>query len=202
MKECGLSGICVAKNTVEISENTENFLGKFGGNGTDQNVETELQCSICTELFVKAQTLNCSHSFCKTCIKLWERKNKKCPICRAKINTVTPTIVLDNLVNAVVKSSSEEIKKHRKTLLEERQKHSAKSLKKVIKFKRNKVLIRRMITGGCGTSESSSGCSHYQGSSRPTPPDSISSSTSYEEFDGCSSIDIDSDSDLTDFTEF
>lgn len=66
-----------------------------------EQYEEELQCIICTELFVKATTLNCSHSFCKFCIQEWNKKNKKCPVCRAKIRTITPTIVLDNFIGKV-----------------------------------------------------------------------------------------------------
>lgn len=45
-------------------------------------MESELQCSICAELFVNATTLNCSHTFCKYCITMWKKKKKDCPICR------------------------------------------------------------------------------------------------------------------------
>lgn len=45
-------------------------------------MESELQCSICAELFVSATTLNCSHTFCKYCISMWKKKKKDCPICR------------------------------------------------------------------------------------------------------------------------
>lgn len=45
-------------------------------------MESELQCSICAELFVEATTLNCSHTFCKYCICTWKKKKKDCPICR------------------------------------------------------------------------------------------------------------------------
>lgn len=68
---------------------------------TLDQVEDELQCSICTELFIKATTLNCSHSFCKHCLEEWRRKSNKCPICRSKITTANPTIVLDNFIAKV-----------------------------------------------------------------------------------------------------
>ncbi|KAH9632334.1 hypothetical protein HF086_010259 [Spodoptera exigua] len=45
-------------------------------------MESELQCSICNELFVEATTLNCSHTFCKYCISVWKKKKRDCPICR------------------------------------------------------------------------------------------------------------------------
>lgn len=52
-------------------------------------MESELQCSICAELFVSAIVLNCSHTFCKYCITMWKKKKKDCPICRW-VNVIAP----------------------------------------------------------------------------------------------------------------
>lgn len=88
---------------------------------TLEHVENELQCIICTELFVKATTLNCSHSFCKYCIEQWRNKNKNCPICRTKITTANPTIVLDNFIEKVLESSPEDVKQKRNELIKSRE---------------------------------------------------------------------------------
>ena len=64
--------------------------------------ENELQCSICTELFIKAVTLNCSHTFCSYCIREWKKNKALCPICRAKIDTVSSTLVVDNFIAKVI----------------------------------------------------------------------------------------------------
>ncbi|KRT83893.1 zinc finger protein, partial [Oryctes borbonicus] len=80
----------------------------------------ELQCIICTELFIKATTLNCSHSFCKYCIEEWRKKNKNCPICRAKIITANPTIVLDNFIAKVLESAPDDTKQHRDEVIKTR----------------------------------------------------------------------------------
>ncbi|KAJ8913750.1 hypothetical protein NQ315_007467 [Exocentrus adspersus] len=85
-------------------------------------MENELQCVICSELFVKAVTLNCSHSFCKYCIGAWSKNKSDCPICRTKITSTTATIVLDNVIEKVIETSPADIKEHRRALVEERRK--------------------------------------------------------------------------------
>ncbi|XP_044763912.1 E3 ubiquitin-protein ligase CHFR-like isoform X2 [Coccinella septempunctata] len=59
---------------------------------------SDLECSICQELFIKAATLNCSHSFCSSCIHRWKNQRNHCPICRRPIESVNPSMILDNIV--------------------------------------------------------------------------------------------------------
>ncbi|XP_043942291.1 zinc-binding protein A33-like isoform X2 [Protopterus annectens] len=49
---------------------------------------SELVCSVCLELFQDAATLECGHSFCKSCLdRKWDsEKNSICPKCRALIS--------------------------------------------------------------------------------------------------------------------
>lgn len=63
--------------------------------------EDELTCSICSELFYKAVTLGCSHTFCEYCIGLWRKNSQLCPICRTKIKDVFPTLIVNNFVEKV-----------------------------------------------------------------------------------------------------
>lgn len=63
--------------------------------------EDELTCSVCTELFIEAVTLGCSHTFCKFCIEQWRKNADLCPICRTKIQGLFPTLVINNLVEKV-----------------------------------------------------------------------------------------------------
>ncbi|KAK2725137.1 E3 ubiquitin-protein ligase rnf8-A-like isoform X2 [Artemia franciscana] len=51
-------------------------------------LDSELSCSICSEVFVKPVKLPCLHTFCQTCILQWERNQRDCPMCRAKYTTV------------------------------------------------------------------------------------------------------------------
>ncbi|CAH1646671.1 unnamed protein product [Spodoptera littoralis] len=83
-------------------------------------MESELQCSICNELFVEATTLNCSHTFCKYCISVWKKKKRDCPICRASITSECRSLVLDSFIEKMVQSLSEEMKQKRKDILEGR----------------------------------------------------------------------------------
>ncbi|KAJ8355471.1 hypothetical protein SKAU_G00182650 [Synaphobranchus kaupii] len=39
-------------------------------------LENELQCIICSELFMEAVTLSCAHSFCLHCIGAWRKRSK------------------------------------------------------------------------------------------------------------------------------
>ncbi|XP_050505656.1 E3 ubiquitin-protein ligase CHFR isoform X2 [Diabrotica virgifera virgifera] len=93
---------------------------------SESQMENELQCAICAEMFVKASTLNCSHTFCKFCIDKWKEKQTICPICRTKITSQVPTLVLDNFIEKIIQGSAQDIQDHRRELLNERaqmQKH-------------------------------------------------------------------------------
>lgn len=41
-----------------------------------------MSCSICLETIKNEGIINCGHSFCKTCIHRWSRRNNACPLCR------------------------------------------------------------------------------------------------------------------------
>ncbi|CAG2100515.1 unnamed protein product [Medioppia subpectinata] len=44
-------------------------------NEWQQLFDSELSCSICQELFVSPVSLNCSHTFCHSCIEQWKHSN-------------------------------------------------------------------------------------------------------------------------------
>ncbi|CAH1261702.1 RNF8 [Branchiostoma lanceolatum] len=99
----------VKKVREEVVENVTNVM------------ESELQCNICTELFVQATTLHCSHTFCYACILEWTKTRKmECPTCRTKVTSKTRSLVLDSYIDKMVESYSEELKQHRMDLLQER----------------------------------------------------------------------------------
>lgn len=83
-------------------------------------LENELQCIICSELFIKAVILNCAHSFCSHCIKQWRQKKDECPICRQTIRSQTRCLALDNCIDRMVENLSQEMKVRRETLITER----------------------------------------------------------------------------------
>ncbi|XP_074540783.1 E3 ubiquitin-protein ligase rnf8 isoform X4 [Halichoeres trimaculatus] len=83
-------------------------------------LENELQCIICSELFIEAVILNCAHSFCCFCIRQWRKKKDECPICRQAIQSQTRCLALDNCINSMVENLSLDMKNRRQTLISER----------------------------------------------------------------------------------
>ncbi|XP_049914515.1 E3 ubiquitin-protein ligase rnf8 isoform X1 [Epinephelus moara] len=83
-------------------------------------LENELQCIICSELFIEAVILNCAHSFCSYCIKQWRKKKDECPICRQSILSQTRCLALDNCIDSMVENLSLDMKSRRQTLITER----------------------------------------------------------------------------------
>ena len=61
--------------------------------------ETQLQCAVCSELFVEAVSVNCGHTFCHYCIYQWKKKKANCPVCRADIKQIAPCKVLEEYTN-------------------------------------------------------------------------------------------------------
>uniref|UniRef100_A0A8C4QZF5 E3 ubiquitin-protein ligase CHFR n=1 Tax=Eptatretus burgeri TaxID=7764 RepID=A0A8C4QZF5_EPTBU len=85
-------------------------------------MESELQCSICSELFIKAMTLNCSHTFCSHCINEWRNRKAECPVCRKAVSTCTPSLAINLCVEHIVLGMDEDIQQHRRELLAARTK--------------------------------------------------------------------------------
>ncbi|XP_014806391.1 PREDICTED: E3 ubiquitin-protein ligase RNF8 isoform X2 [Calidris pugnax] len=83
-------------------------------------LENELQCTICSEHFIEAVTLNCAHSFCSYCIDEWTKRKVECPICRQEIKSKTRSLVLDNCIDRMVEKLDVATKEHRLTLIRER----------------------------------------------------------------------------------
>lgn len=84
-------------------------------------MDEQLTCTICSELFVKATTLNCMHTFCQHCINVWNKKRKECPICRAPVLSMNRSIVLDNFIESMLENLPIRFKERRKEILKERQ---------------------------------------------------------------------------------
>ncbi|XP_049939871.1 E3 ubiquitin-protein ligase rnf8-like isoform X3 [Schistocerca serialis cubense] len=106
----------VQSASVNTLQAREEILHNFG-----ELMETELQCSICNELFVAATTLTCNHTFCKFCISEWKKKKKDCPVCRKPISAEFRSLSLDNFINKMVENLSDDMKKRRQELKDERQ---------------------------------------------------------------------------------
>ncbi|XP_013930838.1 PREDICTED: E3 ubiquitin-protein ligase RNF8 isoform X3 [Thamnophis sirtalis] len=83
-------------------------------------LENELQCTICSEHFIEAVTLNCAHSFCSYCIDEWMKRKVECPICRGTILSKTRSLVLDNCIDRMVENLDAETRHRRLSLIQER----------------------------------------------------------------------------------
>ncbi|KXJ05239.1 E3 ubiquitin-protein ligase TRIM71, partial [Exaiptasia diaphana] len=61
-------------------------------NSFASNLEEQITCAICNDIFTEPRTLPCLHTFCFKCIKDWneacqkENKTLQCPTCRATVN--------------------------------------------------------------------------------------------------------------------
>ena len=67
------------------------------------SIQKEFTCAICHELFVRAHTLSCSHSYCERCIVSWMKRHQDCPTCRKPIEgKPIHSIALDNAVGKLV----------------------------------------------------------------------------------------------------
>ncbi|KAL3281373.1 hypothetical protein HHI36_004583 [Cryptolaemus montrouzieri] len=109
------------RTITDTSDESASNEESFSQNNNHEDFEEELKCSICSEIFINAVTLNCSHSFCKYCILRWRKNNQSCPICRQTISSQTSTLVLDKCVAKVFESSNEETKKHRREIMDYRE---------------------------------------------------------------------------------
>ncbi|KAK2577346.1 hypothetical protein KPH14_003468 [Odynerus spinipes] len=83
-------------------------------------MDEQLTCSICSELFIKATTLNCMHTFCLHCINAWNKKRKECPICRAPVKSMNRSLVLDNFIDNMLENLPTHTKERRASIIEER----------------------------------------------------------------------------------
>lgn len=103
-----------SQNIVETNTK-ENIFGKVS-----DIMDEQLTCSICSELFVKATTLNCTHTFCQHCINMWCKKQRKCPVCRKPTISMNRSLVLDNFIESMIENLPAELKNRRKELMDER----------------------------------------------------------------------------------
>ncbi|XP_050573466.1 E3 ubiquitin-protein ligase RNF8-like isoform X2 [Bombus affinis] len=106
-------------NTTQLTINTEEEESVL--NKVNDIMDEQLTCSICSELFVKATTLNCMHTFCHHCIHLWIKKKKECPVCRAPISSMNISIAIDNFIESILENLSTQLKERRTRIIKERQ---------------------------------------------------------------------------------
>eukprot|EP01116_Phalansterium_solitarium_P006607 TRINITY_DN18930_c0_g1_i1.p1 TRINITY_DN18930_c0_g1~~TRINITY_DN18930_c0_g1_i1.p1 ORF type:complete len:504 (+),score=22.01 TRINITY_DN18930_c0_g1_i1:175-1686(+) len=59
------------------------------------DLEDQCTCWVCFELFKEPTTLNCGHSFCKSCANAIVQKNPICPFCRRAFEPPLPDVNQD-----------------------------------------------------------------------------------------------------------
>lgn len=91
-------------------------------NKVENIMDEQLTCSICSELFVKAMTTNCMHTFCHHCIMMWLTKSKGylCPVCRRQIINMTRSLVIDNFIEKMTENLPPDSRNRRMKFVNER----------------------------------------------------------------------------------
>lgn len=110
-----LDTIDLTRINEDIDVKDNNVIAKVSG-----IMDEQLTCSICSELFVSATTLNCTHSFCFHCISIWKKKRRECPICRKPITAMNKSLVLDNFIESMIDNLPTDLKARRTEILQER----------------------------------------------------------------------------------
>jgi len=75
-----------------------------------EEIQSELLCSICQDWVVHASTIECSHTFCWSCIDQWLlRKKFECPVCRHVVaREPVRSRAIETIVQKTVDRGSEE----------------------------------------------------------------------------------------------
>lgn len=68
-------------------------------------LDNQLQCTICSEVYLVATVINCGHTFCEECIEVWKTKQSNgttCPICRKEIIMTSTNQALDACIEKFI----------------------------------------------------------------------------------------------------
>ena len=70
--------------------------------------ESQLQCSVCCEVIIKATTINCGHTFCEYCLHEWQKKKSNCPLCRTDIKHKVAVRIIDEFTDKLYQQLANE----------------------------------------------------------------------------------------------
>ena len=80
---------------------------------------TDLECSVCHEIFVEATTINCGHTFCRYCLDKWQENMSNCPLCRTDIEQKVAVRILDEFVDKMYNQLASNREQEARTSLKE-----------------------------------------------------------------------------------
>lgn len=109
-------------DTIDLTENNVDdvIISKDAMDTVSNIMDEQLTCSVCSELFIKATTLNCMHTFCFHCINTWNKKRRECPVCRAPVKSMNRSLVVDNFIEKMLDKLPMHMKDRRAEIIEER----------------------------------------------------------------------------------
>ncbi|KAL2080812.1 hypothetical protein ACEWY4_022665 [Coilia grayii] len=90
--------------------------------GMASNLEEDLTCPVCIDIFKDPVLLSCSHSVCRVCLQqFWESKdNRECPVCRRRSSKerLPPNLALRNLCETFLRERGQKglCQKHNRKL--------------------------------------------------------------------------------------
>ena len=89
----------------ELAKEKDEFEKKFKEEVTKMShnfrelTESQLQCSVCSEVIVEATTINCGHTFYEYCLHEWQKNQSNCPLCRTEIEHKVAVRILDEFAD-------------------------------------------------------------------------------------------------------
>uniref|UniRef100_A0A8C6UIZ7 Uncharacterized protein n=1 Tax=Neogobius melanostomus TaxID=47308 RepID=A0A8C6UIZ7_9GOBI len=72
-------------------------------------ISEDLTCSICLSVFTEPVMLLCGHSFCRECISVSLDKQKKCPVCRASVDTEGQSLLTNHVLKSLVEKTKQKL---------------------------------------------------------------------------------------------
>ncbi|XP_029344720.1 E3 ubiquitin-protein ligase RNF8-like [Acyrthosiphon pisum] len=103
----------------KMKESTENN-GSVWDDILLSAIDSDLLCNICFEIFIKPTVLNCSHTFCESCIYIWTDRVIACPICRVEVQSKSYCLTLESFIEKIVEHLPKEIKDKREVAIKDR----------------------------------------------------------------------------------
>lgn len=84
------------------------------------NVEHDLECGICKEVYLDCCILPCGHIFCSFCIRMWFLNADSCPICRLVTEFIIGTKIIDNFLTKLLAIVNKDLIENRQDMISDR----------------------------------------------------------------------------------